>query len=308
MLLAVGVALDSSTTDLAMWWASFALACGLAMPAVLSWLVVGCLAFRRLADGSGSRALAAGLIGAAASLWPWLGWHGLQGAHVDPLRGTAIAAAGALTALVFTLGLRYRRLLTQPAQASTRLAVLQSRIRPHFLFNTLNTAIALVRIDPWRAESVLEDLSDLFRAVLAEAESDPAVESTLAEELALGRRYLAIEQVRFGERLGVHWDLDPAAEGARLPPLLLQPLLENAVRHGVEPSSDKASVHILTRREAGLVRLVITNSIPPEASVPGHRMALDNLRERLSLMHGMACDFRAGRDGDRFRVAIQLPA
>jgi two-component system sensor histidine kinase AlgZ len=213
-----------------------------------------------------------------------------------------------MTALVFTLGLRYRRLLMQPSQASTRLAVLQSRIRPHFLFNTLNTAIALVRIDPLRAESVLEDLSDLFRAALVDADSEPALESSLAEELALGRRYLAIEQVRFGERLRVHWDLDPSAEGARLPHLLLQPLLENAVRHGVEPSSDIASVHIQTRREAGLVSLIITNPLPSEASVPGHRMALDNLRERLVLMHGVACDFRAGRNGDRYRVAIQVPA
>ena len=120
----------------------------------------------------------------------------------------------------------------RPADASARLAELQSRIRPHFLFNALNTAVALVQIDPERAESVLEDLSQLFRVALAEV----GASVTLAEEIDLAQRYLAIEQVRFGDRLAVSWEVDAAASSARVPPLVLQPLVENAVRHGIETS------------------------------------------------------------------------
>lgn len=307
LMLAVGVALDSSTRDVATWWASFSMGCALTVPAVLSWLVAGCMVFRRFADQATGRALAAVVAGAVAAVWPWLGWQGLQGAEVDSLRAVGLAAAGALSAAAFTVGLRYRQLLMHPAHTSTRLAVLQARIRPHFLFNTLNTVMALVRVDPAKAESVLADLSDLFRAALTDSEASVAMESTLGQEIDLGRRYLAIEQLRFGDRMRVIWDLDPAAENARLPPLMLQPLLENAVRHGVEPSAGRGTVEIRTRREIGLVRVVITNSTPDRGSLPGHGMALDNLRERLVLMHGLACDFRMGQEGDFYRVVIQVP-
>ena len=133
------------------------------------------------------------------------------------LLGTSLMAAMVMAGLVW----RARALM--PAATTARLAESQSRIRPHFLFNTLNSAIALVRAEPAQAEAVLEDLAELFRSALA----DPAESVTRGQEIILAQRYLAIEQVRFGERLRVKWQLDAAADGARLPPLLLQPLCEH---------------------------------------------------------------------------------
>ena len=119
----------------------------------------------------------------------------------------APALAGAALAAVMFQWLQLRAKATLPAETKARLAELQSRIRPHFLFNTLNTALALVRLDPARAEGVLEDLAELFRVAI----TDSGESVTLAEEVELARRYLAIEQIRFGDRLQVTWDLDPAA-------------------------------------------------------------------------------------------------
>ncbi len=153
------------------------------------------------------------------------------------------ALTGGLMGAACLAWLKHRARSVMPAHAAARLAELQARIRPHFLFNTLNTAIALVQVDPPRAERVLEDLAELFRQALAA----PQGRSTLADEIALSRRYLDIEQLRFGERLQVRWQLDPAANATVLPPLILQPLVENAVRHGVEPSAEGGWVSVQTQ-------------------------------------------------------------
>jgi two-component system sensor histidine kinase AlgZ len=216
----------------------------------------------------------------------------------------ASACAGALLAAALVMALAWRARGRTPADAQARLAELQARIRPHFLFNTLNTAVALVHDDPARAESVLEDLADLFRQALAE--SGEAV--TLDEEVALARRYLAIEQVRFGERLRVSWALDPAAGGARLPPLLLQPLVENAIKHGVEPSEQGAQVRVSARRRGERVVIRITNTVPAGAGVPGQGLAQDNVRQRLALLHDVHCQFSAGLRGDTYQVRMEVPA
>jgi two-component system sensor histidine kinase AlgZ len=236
-------------------------------------------------------------------MWRWLQW-------IDPrpeagLQTLAVAATGAALAAAFVHWLRQRARLEQPAAAAARLAELQSRIRPHFLFNTLNSAIALVRVDPSRAEAVLEDLAELFRVALSD--SDPQAVATLAEEVELARRYLAIEQVRFGERLQLRWQIDPDADLARLPPMLLQPLVENAVRHGIEPSAQGGTVRVRTRVRHGRAEITVVNSVPSEASRPGHGIGQNNVRERLRLMHDVAGDFRAGRDGDAYRVQIVVP-
>ena len=191
----------------------------------------------------------------------------------------------------------------QPAATAARLTELQARIRPHFLFNTLNTAIALVRVDPARAEGVLEDLAELFRVAL----TDIGESVTLAEEVELARRYLAIEQVRFGERLKISWELDEDAGGARVPPLILQPLVENAVRHGVEPSAEGGTLRIRTRAKLGRAMVTIANTVPAEPSRPGSGMALKNVRERLHLMHDMAAQFEARRVEGAFRVQLVVP-
>jgi len=184
-----------------------------------------------------------------------------------------------------------------------RLDALQRQINPHFLFNTLNSAIALVREDPARAETMLEDLSDLFRHALA----DQGESVTLAEEIALAKRYLAIEQVRFGERLRVEWVLDSQADNARLPPLLLQPLVENAVRHGVEPSATGAQVKISTQRRGTSVVIKVTNTVSAPGR-PGNGVALDNVRDRLNLLHDVQGQFQTALKDGVFQARIEVPA
>lgn len=288
------------------WWPMFAAGSAQALPGILLWLSVGCLAQRPLdrLRPTAQTSLAVAW-GAACALLPWWGWQALQLSWAPPLRMVAVAATGAVLAAAFIWWLRQRAQARVPAATTARLAELQSRIRPHFLFNTLNTAIALVRVDPARAEAVLEDLSELFRAALADADAGAA--TTLADEVDLARRYLAIEQLRFGDRLDVRWELDPAADAARLPPLLLQPLLENAVRHGVEPSPTGGQIRVRTRVRRGQVEIAVVNTVPAAASIPGHGIALRNVRERLILMHDVAADFRARREADHYRVDVTVP-
>lgn len=279
----------------------------------LLWLVTVCALrgpLKRL--GSALRAATVLALGAAAALLAWapLAWAGLGG-EATPLRVAAVAAAGVALAALLWAWLDLRSRIWHPANAAARLAELQSRIRPHFLFNALNTALALVRVDPARAESVLEDLAQLFRTALADAGASVALD----EEIELARRYLAIEQVRFGQRLRVHWEIDPRAGEARVPPLVLQPLVENAVRHGVEPLPGGASIVVRTLRQRGQVLVTVVNTVGDEPGAPGAGMALHNVRERLRLLHDLAaqCDawrVPAGADGApaTFHARIVLPA
>ena len=301
-LVAVGVMFVAATPSA---WASlFAVGSAMALPGVLLWLVVTCGCKRLLAQSS--PALAGVSVSALGALCGVAGWSlpFLAGADgIDSVRWFAPALAGAGMAAAVYQWLRLRALAQVPADTTAQLAELQSRIRPHFLFNTLNTALSLVRHDPVRAEGVLEDLAELFRVALTE--TGEAV--TLDEEVELARRYLAIEQIRFGERLRIQWELDPAAGSARVPPLMLQPLVENAVRHGVEPAPDGGTVRIRTQVQRGRAVVSIANTVLDGSSNPGHGIALANVRERLRLMHDVAAQFDAALDGDVFRVKIVVP-
>ena len=286
------------------WLLLLAAASAVALPGVLLWLLLACALKRSLtALPEPTQWLCVIAMGAGCAVaGTWLA--SLPGPDViatPSLFAPALAGAG-MAALMFQW-LRMRAQALLPVQTAARLAELQSRIRPHFLFNTLNTALTLVRLDPERAEGVLEDLAELFRVALSE--HGQAV--TLQEEVELAKRYLAIEQIRFGSRLQVLWELDAAAAGARVPPLLLQPLVENAVRHGVEPAAEGGSIRVRTRVRLGRAEVVISNNVPAEASEPGNGMALDNVRERLRLMHDVAAEFDARRVGDVFRVQILVP-
>ena len=298
------VAVLFTTTGFTAWVDAYAALAGTVMPAVLLWLLFACACRRPFGalPLAGQWAVATGLGAACGLAGALLGWLSVADSQRGrPWLGAALAGAG-LAALLFQwLQLRAKALL--PADTTARLAELQSRIRPHFLFNTLNTALALVRHDPARAERLLEDLAELFRVAITEnAES-----VSLAEEVALAQRYLEIEQVRFGDRLRVVWELDPEAGGARVPPLLLQPLVENAVRHGVEPAAAGGVVRIRTRAKGGRALISIVNSVAREPSRGGHGMALQNVRERLRLMHDMAAQFEARREADQYRVQIVVP-
>lgn len=285
------------------WLMRLSLFTGGALPATLMWLIAACGLKKVLARlGRGAQQAAGVGLGAVAGLYGCavLFLAGL----LKPAPWLACAFSGALlsAALVAALVLRARG--TAPAATAARLSELQSRIRPHFLFNTLNSAIALVRAEPAQAEALLEDLSDLFRHALREQGEFV----TLADEIALAQRYLAIEQVRFGDRLQVEWVLDPNASQARLPPLLLQPLVENAVRHGVEPSAEGAQVRISTQRRGATVVIKVTNTVPAGQGVRGNGVALANVRDRLSLLHDVQGQFRSALRDGVFQVRIEVPA
>ncbi len=295
------------------WLARSALMVAIALPATLLWLALVCAARVRWEDlpPVGQWAAMAGL-GAICALLPW--WLIVRLGLLQPsgLGLLAPLATGAALAATLFQGLRLRARLRLPATTVARLAELQSRIRPHFLFNALNSAIALVRVDPGKAENVLEDLSELFRAALVGSGD----QTTLGEEVELARRYLAIEQIRFGKRLQVVWQLDAATDVARVPSLLLQPLVENAVKHGIEPAADGGTVHVRTQLHKGQALISVTNTLPPAAEQrasadrrgKGQGMALRNVRERLMLLHDLTMRFEAGIvASDRYRVRIAVP-
>jgi two-component system sensor histidine kinase AlgZ len=301
----LGTLVASATSTLAI--AAIGPALAVSLPATLLWLGLTCAlraSIVRLAPPLRVAALSAlgGVLAWAAS-WPLEAIGLLEPA---PLRALALPLAGAAMALPLAWWLQQREKARLPADERARLFELQSRIRPHFLFNTLNTAISLVGSDPARAEGVLEDLAELFRVAL---EDNGRGTVTLASEIDLAQRYVAIESLRFGERLDVRWDLDPDASSARLPPLALQPLLENAVRHGVEPAEHGGTVRVRTRAALGRAEIVIDNSLPDRGARPnpGHGLALANVRERLRLLHDLDAQFEAGARGDSWRVRIVVP-
>jgi len=271
----------------------------------LLWLVTVCALKSALARRSAAARLGSLLgLGAASALIAWwpLWWLGLADTG-QGLRLLGVPLVGAALSGVAWAWLDLRARLWQPMDASVRLAELQSRIRPHFLFNALNTALALVRVDPARAEGVLEDLAQLFRVALADAGESVSLD----EEIDLAQRYLAIEQIRYGNRLQVSWDIDARVGRARVPPLVLQPLVENAVRHGVEPSVHGARIWVQAELRRGQAVVLVSNTVPEAPSAPGHGMALRNVRERLRLLHDVAGQCDVWREGELFRARIIVP-
>ena len=287
------------------WLEDLSSAATVAVPASLLWVLLACAGRRLIARAPlPAQVGVAAALGAAAALALWLPMAAFGMAPSPAAYPLAPAVTGALLAVLVFQNERWRERARLPAAAAARLADLQTRIRPHFLFNTLNTAIALVQLDPKRAEEVLEDLSDLFRAALGALDQA----TTVGAEIELSRRYLAIEQLRFGRRLDVEWDLDPNANAARLPPLALQPLIENAVRHGIEPHDKGGTIEVRTRRRRDRVLISVTNTVAPEPSRAGHGIGIASVRERLRLMHDLDADFRSGLTEDgRYRVSIGIP-
>jgi two-component system, LytTR family, sensor histidine kinase AlgZ len=192
------------------------------------------------------------------------------------------------------------------AEARARLAALQARMRPHFLFNSMNTIAALTRTDPARAEQAVEDLADLLRATLRDSDRPLRVE----DELELTRIYQRIEALRIGPRLEVVWNLDDVPRRATMPSLMLQPLLENAIYHGIEPLAEGGRVTIDGRVEGDELVFTLTNPVAPSpaaAARPGNREALANLRERLRLAYGERGRVDVVRGEGEYRVAVRFP-
>jgi two-component system sensor histidine kinase AlgZ len=226
---------------------------------------------------------------------------GVDGEPPDILRGAGFAAL--LTA--FLAGyFHLRNRAFSPALAEARLQALQARIRPHFLFNTLNAVLSLIRRDPQRAERALEDLADLYRMVMA----DPAALTTLGREIELARQYLNLEQLRLGPRLAVEWKIEDAPRDALVPPLLLQPLVENAVYHGIEPGVAPGTIEIAIRREKDRLHVTLTNPYHPEHQHrQGNRIALGNIRERLQLHFDVEAELATEVNGPNFAIRIAMP-
>jgi len=193
------------------------------------------------------------------------------------------------------------------AEARSRIQALQARIRPHFLFNSMNTIAALTRSDPARAEEAVEDLADLFRATLRDSVSP----LRLQEELDVTRIYQRIEALRLGNRLAVAWDVGELPMRALVPGLTIQPLLENAIYHGIEPLEDGGTVTISGRVRGRSIEIVVTNPVaserPAGGARAGNRIALDNIRQRLALAYGDEGTLVADEPPGLYRVTVRFP-
>ncbi|MCL5669487.1 MAG: sensor histidine kinase [Gammaproteobacteria bacterium] len=231
------------------------------------------------------------------------GWHG-----DFLLRNLGVSA------IVSALALRYFYVQHQwkshvESETTARIQALQSRMRPHFFFNSMNTIASLTRSRPDLAEAAVENLADLFRGSLSDARD----RVTLADELELARKYVSMEKLRLGERLTVEWNLDGVPQDALLPRLSLQPLLENAIYHGVEPLPEGGAVTVRGEYEQGRVRITIANPLardPARNHTRGNRMAVENLRERLQGYYGANGELlieEEGGDEPRYRVRLSFP-
>ena len=191
-----------------------------------------------------------------------------------------------------------------PALSEARLQALQARIRPHFLFNSINAVLSLIRQNPKRAEEVLADMADLFRVLMA----DNRELTPLAREVDLCRQYLDLEQLRLGDRLKVEWEIGRMPQGALVPPLVLQPLVENAVYHGIEPRVEPGVISIRIYRSGEQVHAVLRNPYAGQDDHhAGNKMALANIRERLQLHFDAEASLTTKARDDSYEVHIVMP-
>jgi two-component system sensor histidine kinase AlgZ len=214
-----------------------------------------------------------------------------------------------IASIITALALRYfyvqQQLRAQEqSELRSRIQALQSRIRPHFLFNSMNIIASLIDTDPRTAESVVEDLSELFRASL----NDAGNQVPLADELALCERYVRIEALRLGDRLTLDWQIDAVPAGVRVPLLTVQPLLENAIYHGIQPLPEGGTISVRLWAEGDRVLLEIANPVAAEpVRTEGNRMALANIRSRLAVLFGPRAELEAGVRDDRYVTTLRLP-
>ncbi len=299
---------DLARTSLFLMWI------GLAGAGLLCWMGPS---LRRLSVARGSiavLALVATLISVVSLCTDALGrmwWPGyLRGEGLFPVEAwTFVLRNVSIGVVVTALALRYFYVTHQwkrnvEMQATARVHALQARIRPHFLFNSMNTIASLTRTDPAQAEQAVQDLADLFRANLSEKRNV----ITLADELEVARIYQRIEQLRLGPRLRVLWSIDPLPRNALVPGLMLQPLLENAIYHGIEPQPGGGTVTVAGELGAGLITIVVRNPVGQlQNEREGNRLALANIRERLALMYGDRGLVKSGRYDSEYIVTLRFP-
>ncbi|MGH8138588.1 MAG: sensor histidine kinase [Steroidobacteraceae bacterium] len=306
--LAIGFWTDLARTSLFLLWI------GLAGAGLLCWMGER-LKRLRVAQGSAAvLALITGLIALVSTGTFMLGRSSLVGdagaAILFPPDARSFLLHNVAIGFVVTgLALRYfyvthewRRNIEM--QATARVHALQARIRPHFLFNSMNTIASLTRTNPAVAEQAVQDLADLFRANL----SDKRNIITLEEEREVARIYQRIEQLRLGPRLRIDWKIDSLPRNALVPGLMLQPLLENAIYHGIEPQSEGGTVTVTGELAGGLITIVVRNPVGDRQNErEGNRLALANIRERLSLMYGGQGLVKSGRFDAEYIVTLRFP-
>jgi two-component system sensor histidine kinase AlgZ len=305
---AIGFWTDLSRTSMFLLWI------GLAGAGLLCWMRAP---LRRLQVGRGSvavLALISGLITVISAGTFILGQSSLvvdAGAAVlFPPDLTSFLIRNVSIGLVVTgLALRYfyvthewRRNIEM--QATARVHALQARIRPHFLFNSMNTIASLTRSNPVVAEQAVQDLADLFRANL----SDKRDTITIEEECEVARTYQRIEELRLGSRLRVEWKIDSLPRHALVPGLMLQPLLENAIYHGIEPQPDGGTVTVTGELAGDLITIIVRNPVGDHQNErEGNRLALANIRERMGLLYGERGLVKSGRFDAEYIVTLRFP-
>ena len=300
-VLAAAVLRAATPADL---WLEFLLVAAFCEPVLILSVVLLCAA-RRLLHAMGYLPSLVAIAAFEVAL-AWVVYQAAAGLVPDrrmlPFAQVAFLALFVTGCLIAYFDLRSRALA--PAIAEARIQALQARIRPHFLYNSINAVLSLIRSEPRRAERALEDMADLFRVLMA----DNRTLAPIGNEVELARQYLAIETLRLGDRLRIRWRTDTMPADALVPPLVLQPLVENAVYHGIEPSPAGGEIAIDIARVGALVEMTLTNPVPAASRhATGNKMAMANIRERLQLHFDAEASLRSEvRDGT-YRVTIRVP-
>lgn len=233
--------------------------------------------------------------------------RGFWGPHQTGAVARNLIVAAVMTGIAFRyFYLQHQLRQQEKAELTSRIQALQSRIRPHFLFNSMNIIASLIEVDPVAAENVVEDLSLLFRASLNDTSNEPV---PLAEELELCEKYVHIESLRLDDRLSVTWDINVDQHRVRIPLLTLQPLIENAIYHGIQPNPQGGTVTVAIRHEDKSLIAEIINPLAPShhSHERGNRMALDNIRRRLEAIYGHGASVTTEQDASTFCTRIAYP-
>lgn len=230
--------------------------------------------------------------------------------QTSPLGDNFLVRVLLMSAAIYALVLRYFYIQHQwhtnlRAQAASEIQALQARIRPHFLFNSMNTIASLISFKPESAEKAIEDLSDLFRASLQTKDVH-----TLADEVKLTHSYLDIEKLRLGDRLEMRWNIDNSLNDEEIPALCLQPLAENAIYHGIEPMAGGGSIEISAARDGDHLVLEVSNPMDAASAMPhkkGNKMAQQNIRQRMQLAYGPQAEFNTNETKQSYSVQLKIP-
>ena len=235
-------------------------------------------------------------------------WMGLDD-NTSPLSEHFLLRIMVMSAAIYAVVLRYFYVQQQwklhlLAHSAAKIQALRARIRPHFLFNSMNTIASLVSFLPEKAEQAIEDLSDLFRASLREQNMN-----TLADEIKLTRSYVNIEALRLGDRLNVNWDIDENLNHLEIPALCLQPLVENAIYHGIEPLPAGGEISVKTRQDGKQLILEVINPVTRDnpTNSKGNHMAQENIKQRLQLVYGNKGSFEIIEAGATYCTTLRIP-